>query len=519
MRGVRHLRGCVAVYGLPKNVGAVEVHEILSAAAREGGGRIHSIKIGKRWLDTTAGVAGMYAQVRFSSEMAAKKVIELLDNTTMLGRTCRVQWYIPQSIGKTYQVVFDHVSALSDRKLFDDWGNKYGKVVSIARCTSGLVVANFVSSDGASTAAREMGGHETHFTLGPFAPFTPTRTDATICIKNFSALTSERDLVSHFEKFGPILKLQVIKDSNASSTHQALLEFQDPSSAIQAMNDMNNYMLGPKGATHALHVYPAHFHQDFSAVINSIVTQTHVSEFPNVFVKNLSSEVDKATLLQHFATTDIVPRSAVLVRKGHARQLGFGFVEFNTSKEAVRIVQEKNGSTLCGIKIYACISKRKSPVFDLVSQFSMALNDLLNSKPRPFRPAFPYMVPRLVYPVAPMAAPWPAPSVVTPFQYPAYDHPPILPPRLHHHRAEEQPQPLTTEADTKQLIGEAIFMEAEQLIPQEKVGKVTGILLESIELTRLSDLIDNKEALTVEILGAYHALQARDNADETDSNE
>ena len=66
----------------------------------------------------------------------------------------------------------------------------------------------------------------------------------------------------------------------------------------------------------------------------------------NIYVSNLSFNINDADLRQTFETYGAVTSAKVVMDKMTQRSRGFGFVEMFSTEEANRAINELNGSTL-----------------------------------------------------------------------------------------------------------------------------------------------------------------------------
>ncbi|XP_058228675.1 polyadenylate-binding protein 1-like [Hemibagrus wyckioides] len=77
----------------------------------------------------------------------------------------------------------------------------------------------------------------------------------------------------------------------------------------------------------------------------------------NLYVKNLDCSVDDERLYAAFSPFGTIKSAKVMMKNG--RSTGFGFVCFESSKEAMIAIQEMNGRLLCGKPLYVGVAQRK----------------------------------------------------------------------------------------------------------------------------------------------------------------
>merc|ERR1719412_649925 len=77
----------------------------------------------------------------------------------------------------------------------------------------------------------------------------------------------------------------------------------------------------------------------------------------NLYIKNLSDDVDDEKLRADFAQYGQITSAKVMKKNGKSR--GFGFVCFANPDEATRAVNENNGKMVNGKPLYVALAQRK----------------------------------------------------------------------------------------------------------------------------------------------------------------
>jgi len=287
----------------------------------------------------------------------------------------------------------------------------------------------------------------------------------------------------------------------------------------------------------------------------------------NLYVKNLDETIDDEKLRQEFASQGTITSAKVMLNdKGQSK--GFGFVCFSTPTEATKAVTQMNGKMVAGKPIYVALAQRKEQRRQqLVAQFAAATaqkqatvvyppggavfyppqagfppQPMFRQRGPPRGPRFPgqpgrFQPPFPVAPVQPQQQQVPgqpgqpvqqrapkysrarAPQYKVVSQtapvigYPGIEYSPNV-----RNQQVRMPVPMPTPLvppipeDQRNMLGETLFPLIEVVLKATErdslSGKITGMLLESMDASELLTLIQSSEALNKKIVEALEVLQA-----------
>lgn len=290
----------------------------------------------------------------------------------------------------------------------------------------------------------------------------------------------------------------------------------------------------------------------------------------NLYVKNLDEAIDDEKLRQEFSHCGTITSAKVMCdEKGVSK--GFGFVCFSTPEEATKAVTEMNGKMIISKPIFVALAQRKEQRRQQLEQqyqraASMRIAQAMGPGPiyphqggqavfyppgaqRPSfvypqqmnlmaRPRFPGQPQARVPPVPgyqgvpgfPVMAPQPGrgqqssknprnPKAIPPGRvapsmpgYPGIKYNP----NVRNQQVPFQPQPtqeiVNTPEDRKGLLGEELYPLIQAKLKARNqdnlTGKITGMLLESMDHPDLMNLIESSDALEKKVTEALEVLEA-----------
>merc|ERR1711991_650923 len=277
----------------------------------------------------------------------------------------------------------------------------------------------------------------------------------------------------------------------------------------------------------------------------------------NVFVKNLDENTDDAKLKEHFAQFgEVVSCKVMRDDKGISR--GFGFVCFSTPEEAHKAIQEPHNKVLNGKPLYIALAQRKDVrTAQLQAQYAhraagrgMAppmMGFMMGPQPGQRGPGpYPAPYPGVMQQVRPprwqqgpqgggagRAQPYP-PQAYPPVaggnaaaakqpqqqgqgQYVLNVNAANTPAAAAVVPAETAPHPSLadlSEKDRKQVLGEFLYPKIEVLLKTEvggdptETGKITGMLLESLDHGELVHLLESPAELKSRVAEAIQVFRA-----------
>ncbi|KAM6163859.1 polyadenylate-binding protein 1-like [Rhynchocyon petersi] len=189
-----------------------------------------------------------------------------------------------------------------------------------------------------------------------------------IFIKNLEDSIDNKALYDTFSAFGNILSCKVVCDE-CGSRGFGFVHFETHESAQKAIRTMNGMLLNDRK------VFVGHFK---SRRERDVELRTRVTEFTNVYVKNLQVDMDEQGLQDLFASFGkLLSVKVMRDDSGHSR--GFGFVNFEKHEEAQKAVMDMNGKEVSGRLLYVGrAQKRMERHHELKRRFEQMKQEKLN---------------------------------------------------------------------------------------------------------------------------------------------
>jgi polyadenylate-binding protein len=359
-------------------------------------------------------------------------------------------------------------------------------------------------------------------------------------------------------------------DANGKSKGFGFVNFENPDEAKRAVDEMNGTVAGGK----QIFAGRAQKKAERQAELKQKYRNDAASRYQgvNLYVKNLSDDVDDAKLVAEFSAFGNITSAEVMKdEKGNSK--GFGFVCFTTPEEATKAVTEMNGRQLGTKPIYVALAQRKEVrKAQLAAQHAQRMKSGAGAYSNGLNVYGTPGTPPVFYPQAPQTGNlpqpfmyhqlihqrnrWPPPQQQYPLNYmvsvrqprhnpsgrqmanrgrynnhrnPRGDgpsNPLVAPPMIH---APIIPSPVIPEQQTigeqitpqmleqypretqSSIVGERLFPLIHKLQP-ELAGKITGMLLDRLNHTggaeELLHLLDEPIALNDKVGEALEVLEA-----------
>ncbi|EGV60103.1 E3 ubiquitin-protein ligase pub1 [Yamadazyma tenuis] len=147
----------------------------------------------------------------------------------------------------------------------------------------------------------------------------------------------EAELSKVFGQYGSIKLIKILGDKNKLGFNYAFIEFQEPNSASDALSGLNG-----KNINDHIIVIKWAYH---SSNANSVQSAEPVF---NVFVGDLSPEVDDVTLSKAFSQFKSKREAHVMWDMQTSRSRGYGFVTFLDQLDAQMAINSMNGQEVLG---------------------------------------------------------------------------------------------------------------------------------------------------------------------------
>jgi len=175
-----------------------------------------------------------------------------------------------------------------------------------------------------------------------------------VFIKNLDKAIDNKAMYDTFSAFGNILSCKVAQDpSNGESKGYGFVHFETEEAALSAIQKVNGMLLNGKK------VFVGRF---VPRKDREIELGEKAKKFTNVFIKNLSEDVEEATLLELFEKYGKI--TSLKVMKGgdgdDTKSKGFGFVSYEDSVHAEAACDDLNGKEIEGKPIYVGRAQKKA---------------------------------------------------------------------------------------------------------------------------------------------------------------
>jgi len=395
-----------------------------------------------------------------------------------------------------------------------------------------------------------------------------------IYVKPLEKTVDEKQLLELFAPFGKVTSAVVMKDDNGESKGFGFVNFDNHEEAEKAIEALNEKDYNGKQLFVGRAQKKTEREKDLKDMFLKIQRE-RMSKYQgvNLYVKNLDEQADDEKLRQAFAPYGTITSAKVMSDEKGASK-GFGFVCYSTPEEATKAVTEMNGKMIGAKPIYVALAQKKEQRRAQLEaqhnrglrmqQAQMAGGPMYapGAPPAMFYPpgrGGPYMYPPMVarggryphqgrgipVPYQPVAAPpyvggvpvqqrgggrggrgrspRGGPGGVTVPGYPGIKYSPNVRnqqlPVVQGQNAEHLAA-LNSPEERKQYIGETLYpliaTSLRNLSQQEGLaGKITGMILESMQEPELVHLLESHEALDAKIAEALDVLeQARQQAEE-----
>jgi len=172
-----------------------------------------------------------------------------------------------------------------------------------------------------------------------------------VFIKNLDKAIDNKAMYDTFSAFGNILSCKVAQDpSNGESKGYGFVHFETEEAALSAIQKVNGMLLNGKK------VFVGRF---VPRKDREIELGEKAKKFTNVFIKNLSEDVEESSLMEMFEKYGKI--TSLKVMKGDDnKSKGFGFVSYEDSVHAEAACDDLNGKEIEGKPIYVGRAQKKA---------------------------------------------------------------------------------------------------------------------------------------------------------------
>ena len=172
-----------------------------------------------------------------------------------------------------------------------------------------------------------------------------------IFIKNLDKSIDNKIMYDTFSTFGSILSCKVAQDEHSNSKGFGFVHFESEEAANNAIAKVNGMLLNGKK------VYVGKFvpRKEREKQLGEIAKR-----FTNVYVKNVSEEIDTDEKLKAIFDPYGEVVSAKVMTDDGGKPRGFGFVSFNEPEQAEKAVDDLNGKEQGGKPMYVGRAQKKA---------------------------------------------------------------------------------------------------------------------------------------------------------------
>jgi len=182
-----------------------------------------------------------------------------------------------------------------------------------------------------------------------------------VYVKNIPADINLDTLNEMFDSFGTITSCMIAMDKDGVSRGFGFINYTTPEEAQTACEKMNQHEIGDKSK---LFVVRAQKKEEREKELRERFEQFKVVRERkyagvNVYVKNLSDQIDDAKLREEFAKFGAITSARVMVEATTNKSRGFGFVCFTSQEEATKAVTDMMSKMLDNKPLYVALAQRK----------------------------------------------------------------------------------------------------------------------------------------------------------------
>jgi len=321
-----------------------------------------------------------YAYVNFHRVDDAERALDTQNFKAIRGRPCRIMWsHRDPSLRKSGvgNIFVKNLAKSIDNKSLYDTFSMFGNILSCKVSINskgdslGYGFVHYESEEAASNAInrvngklitgekvvvsafksrKERGGNKFRFT--------------NVYVKNLPIEMTREKMNEIFAKYGPITSSMVPSeqvDENDKSKGFGFVNFKSPEHAAAAVEGLNGIELEPEKK---LYVVRAQKKDERDKELRERFEQLKIERQKkyagvNLYVKNLSDDVEDARLNEEFAKFGTITSAHVMKDENSGKTRGFGFVCFSTPEEATKAVTEMNGRMLNQKPLYVALAQRR----------------------------------------------------------------------------------------------------------------------------------------------------------------
>ncbi|KAM5562152.1 polyadenylate-binding protein 3 [Rosa sericea] len=244
----------------------------------------------------------------------------------------------PAGFGNVSLYVGDLDPTVNEAQLYDLF-NQVAQVVSLRVCRDqtrmhslGYAYVNYATPQDAANAKEllnfaPINGKPIRIMYSHRDPSIRKSGYANLFIKNLEKSIDNKALLDTFSAFGTVLSCKVAADASGQSKGYGFVQYDNEESAKNAINKLNDMLINEKQVS-----------------VEPYVRRQRSNSFQNIYVKNLSETTTEEDLKKLFKDCGKITSAAVM-RDANGKSRCFGFVNFDSTKEAVAALDKFNGTT------------------------------------------------------------------------------------------------------------------------------------------------------------------------------
>lgn len=319
-----------------------------------------------------------YAYVNFHRVEDAERALDTMNFKPIRSRPCRIMWsHRDPSLRKSGlgNIFVKNLAPHIDNKTLYDTFSMFGNILSCKVATKpngeslkyGFV--HYETEEAASAAIVKVNNKVIAGEKVTVSPFKSRKERGSngkfkftnVYVKNIPTDIDQPTLRAMFDGFGGITSCMIALDKDSGvSRGFGFINYGTPEEAEAACESMNGSEQGDK----KLFVVRAQKKEEREKELRERFEQLKVERQRkyagvNLYVKNLSDQIDDAKLREEFAKFGAITSARVMLDQQTGKSRGFGFVCFSSQEEATKAVTEMNTRMLDNKPLYVALAQRK----------------------------------------------------------------------------------------------------------------------------------------------------------------
>jgi len=321
-----------------------------------------------------------YAYVNFHRVEDAERALDTHNFKNIRNQPCRIMWsHRDPSLRKSGvgNIFVKNLAKTIDNKQLYDTFSMFGNILSckVAMNSKGEALGygfvHYETEQAATSAIQRVDGKVIagqKVVVNAFksksersASKTPAFTN--IYCKNVPVDWSEEKITDLFAPFGTITSTMIAKNEDGKSKGFCFINFEDADAAANAIDKMSMYDSGMEPGK-PLIVCRAQTKEERAKELREKFEQLKVERQKkfagvNLYVKNLSDEIDDEKLGEAFTRYGPISSAKVMREPDGSATKGFGFVCFQNPEDAQKAMADMNGKMLDQKPLYVAMAQRK----------------------------------------------------------------------------------------------------------------------------------------------------------------